>query len=135
MVDAIPGRPTDRARTVSKVGYAGHMGTTSTASSVVAQMTVWPSHSARLGLLILLVATFLAVQAAALAHEFEHVLNQHDAPCGLHVAADHLVIVSAPEPATVPRVPSTAAATLATGHLPPFPARPSSARAPPLLPC
>jgi hypothetical protein len=107
---------------------------TSTASSSVAETTRRVPRLARLALLTLLVATFVAVQATALAHEFEHVLHQHDAPCGLHVAAEHLVIVSVPAPAlAAPLAPSTGAIAFAIGSLPPLSARPSCARAPPLL--
>lgn len=35
-------------------------------------------------------AAFLAAQAAALAHEFDHALHKHNAPCALHLYADHL---------------------------------------------
>jgi hypothetical protein len=109
---------------------------TSTASSRVAERIGRVPKLARFTLLTLLVATFVAVQATALAHEFEHVLHQHDAPCGLHVAAEHLVIVAAPVPAlAVPLVPSTDAVAFAIGQWPPLSARPSSARAPPLLSC
>jgi hypothetical protein len=111
------------------------MATTITASSLIgARIIGSPSRVARLGLLTLLMVALVAVQTTALAHEFEHVLHQHDAPCGLHVAADHLVIVSAPGPALgMLLVPSTDGAAFAIGHLPAPPARPSLARAPPLL--
>jgi hypothetical protein len=46
----------------------------------------------------LVLVMFAVVQTAALAHEIHHVLQQHDAPCGLHVVADHLVMASAPAP-------------------------------------
>jgi hypothetical protein len=98
-------------------------------------MTARPSRLGRLGLHALLVAVFITVQATALSHEIEHVLHQHDAPCGLHVAAEHLVIVSAPEPAlAVPLVPAVDGVSFALGLLQPPLARPSPARAPPLLP-
>jgi hypothetical protein len=95
-----------------------------------------PLSSGRLGLHALLVAMLIAVQATALSHEFEHLLHLHDAPCGLHVAAEHLVIVSAPAPAlAVPLVPATGGVSLVLGLLQPPPLRPSTARAPPLLSC
>jgi hypothetical protein len=63
-------------------------------------MTTAPARSwARRGLHTLLVLVFVLVQATALAHEIQHVLHQHDGPCGLHVAADHLAMAPAPDPA------------------------------------
>jgi hypothetical protein len=81
---------------------------------------------------VLLMAVFVVVQVTALSHEFEHVMHRHDAPCGLHVAADHLVIVSAPEPARlVGPAPSTGHVPRSTGALVSAPRGPSRARAPP----
>lgn len=114
------------------------MVTTSTARSPlrsrVAEMTTRSSWRGRLGLHALLVAMLIAVPATALSHEFEHLLHRHEAPCGLHVAAEHLVIVTAPEPAlAVPLVPATGDESFALGLRQAAPARPSAARAPPLL--
>lgn len=80
----------------------------------------------------LLVIVFIAAQVTALAHEFEHVLHQHDAPCALHVAADHLVIVAAPAPAlAVAPVPGAGTLSPPKVVLLPPRARSSDARAPP----
>ena len=82
-----------------------------------------------------LALVFVAAQGTALAHEIAHVLHLHDAPCALHVAADHLVMAPAPEP--VPAVVLAPAIRSESSTLPVVPgplARPSAARAPPLLP-
>jgi hypothetical protein len=85
-------------------------------------------------LAVVLALAFVAAQATALAHEIEHVLHLHDAPCALHVAADHLVMAPAPEP-----VPAVALAPVmrpesSTLHVVPAPPpRASAARAPPSL--
>jgi hypothetical protein len=50
---------------------------------------------------------FAVVQTAALAHEIQHVLQQHDGPCGLHVVADHLAMAIAPVPALAVAAPAT----------------------------
>jgi hypothetical protein len=102
----------------------GSMVTTSIAGS---RMTVRRDLSA------LLLAVFISVQVTAVAHELHHVLGHHDASCGLHVAADHLAMVPAPE-AALARIPGPVAGAVATALdvlLPP-PSRPSDARAPPL---
>lgn len=39
---------------------------------------------------VLFALTLFAAAAAALAHEFDHVLHKHDAPCALHLYADHV---------------------------------------------
>jgi hypothetical protein len=81
----------------------------------------------------LLLAVFMSVQATAVAHELHHVLGHHDASCGLHVAADHLAMVPAPEAAlTQPPGPVAGAVPSALDVLLPPPSRPSGARAPPL---
>ncbi len=95
-------------------------------------MIAQPSPWGRVGLRLLLMAVFVAVQVTALSHEFEHVVHRHDAPCGLHVAADHLVIVSAPEPApAVGLAPATGDVSRSTGAPLSPPVRPRGARAPP----
>lgn len=90
-----------------------------------------PSSWRRLGLCALVVAAFVVVQVMALSHELEHVAHKHDAPCGFHVAADHLVIVLAPDPApAAPPALSGGGVSAAPELPPPAPARPGSARAP-----
>jgi hypothetical protein len=86
-----------------------------------------------LGVHALLITVFIVVHMTALAHEFEHVLHQHDAPCGLHVVADHLAMAPAPEPALAVG-PAPAAGTVPTVAQTLFPSasRPGDARAPPL---
>jgi hypothetical protein len=37
----------------------------------------------------LLAAVLLITQAAALAHEYDHALGQHEAPCALHAYCQH----------------------------------------------
>ncbi len=81
----------------------------------------------------LLLAVFITVQATAVAHELRHVLGHHDAPCGLHVAADHLAMVPAPEAALAQTLaPATGDVVPALDVPLPPPPRPSGARAPPL---
>jgi hypothetical protein len=114
------------------------MATTSTASRPTtprgAAMTLALGRLGRLSLHGLLVAVFIAVQAAALSHEFEHLLNRHDAPCGLHVAADHQVIVVAPPPpAAAPLAAASRSFSVSPQLPPPHLALPGDARAPPLL--
>lgn len=92
------------------------------------------ARTRRSGLLALLLAVFLTGQVSALVHEFEHVLHQHDAPCALHVAAEHLAMASVPVPGNaVMPVPATRAASPSLVEPPPASVRPSGARAPPLL--
>ena len=96
-------------------------------------MTRWAARTTR-GLHVLLVAVFIVVQATALSHELEHVTHQHDAPCGLHVAADHLVLVPAPEPPVpVALAPAANNVSAPLGRLLPSPVRANGARAPPFL--
>jgi hypothetical protein len=72
------------------------------------------------------------VQVAALSHELQHMLNQHDAPCGLHVVADHLVMVPAPEPEpAVALAPTSDQLTPSLGTPRSVPSRLADARAPP----
>jgi hypothetical protein len=84
---------------------------------------------------LLVIVCFLTVQAVALSHEVQHVTGEHDVPCGLHDAAEHVVMATAPEP-TLALVPAPVA-----DRVPPTPdvirtrpAHPSAARAPPALP-
>jgi len=80
-----------------------------------------------------LVALFIVVQATALAHEIAHVAHQHDAPCGLHVVADHLAMAPAPEPALAVIVaPVSAVIPSSRAALILSPAPCSEARAPPV---
>jgi hypothetical protein len=100
------------------------MVTTSTAGSAVTLL--------RSGLYALILAVFITVQAGALAHEWQHVLGQHEAPCGLHVIADHLAMVPAPEPVlAVALAPAAGPVSPHADVLLPAPARPRTARAPP----
>lgn len=86
-------------------------------------------------LAVALAVVFVAAQGAALAHEIAHVLHLHDAPCALHVVADHLVMAPAPEPApAVVLAPAIGSESSTLPVVPGPPARPSAARAPPLLP-
>jgi hypothetical protein len=85
-------------------------------------------------LVAFLVITFVASYVTALAHEFEHVLHQHETPCALHIAADSLSIATAPTP------PATPITILVGGMSPCQPSllvaqcpRSSGARAPPCL--
>jgi hypothetical protein len=95
-----------------------------------------PSVQPKRSLLVVhavLAALFIVVQATALAHEIKHVTHQHDAPCGLHVVADHLAMAPAPEPALAVVVEPLAAplpASLDAVIAPP--PRCSEARAPPV---
>jgi hypothetical protein len=93
-----------------------------------------PRVAGRSALVGLLLALFATTQVAALAHEVEHLFRQHLAPCALHDAAEHLVVVSPLPPETV------AALERHAGVAPPYvpaaperPARPRVARAPPPL--
>jgi hypothetical protein len=94
-----------------------------------------PRACVRRALQTLLVVVFFAVQAAAVSHEMQHVLHQHDAPCGLHVAADHLVLVVAPPLATaIVLAPAAATVPLLSGPPLSSPASSTDARAPPSIP-
>jgi hypothetical protein len=82
----------------------------------------------------LLVVLFVVVQVTALTHELAHASGEHDAPCGLHVAADHLVMAPAPDvPLGAPIALANAAAPGGFDALPPVPVRWNDARAPPRL--
>jgi hypothetical protein len=84
---------------------------------------------------VLLALIFFATQTTALTHEIEHVLHQHDVRCVLHLAADHLTMLSAPDPEpAVTSAPATSAVLPLLLAPPARPAHPSAARAPPLLP-
>ena len=86
------------------------------------------------GLPTLLVVVFALVQAVALSHKVQHVLRQHDEPCGLHVVADHLAMATAPAPAVaVALMPAADRVLLPPGAPTPSPPRPSGARSPPFL--
>jgi hypothetical protein len=81
----------------------------------------------------LVVVLFFAVQTTALSHETQHVLHLHDAPCGLHIVADQLVMSAAPEPPlTLVLVPATDDVVTSSDASLADPGRSSSARAPPL---
>lgn len=103
---------------------------------MVTMRTASRTASRRLGALAATVAVlFLVAQSAALTHEIEHVLHLHDAPCALHVAADHLVMASAPGPTlSAGLAPSLHSESPSLHARPAPPASPSPARAPPLLP-
>jgi hypothetical protein len=90
-----------------------------------------PSRSAPV-FCVLLAIVFVATQVTVLSHEFAHLLHQHDAPCALHVAADHLTMVAPPEPAMAV-APVSVAGALSPPRviLLPFRAGPTEARAPP----
>ena len=81
----------------------------------------------------LVVVLFFAVQTTALSHEMQHVLHRHDAPCGLHIVADQLVMSAAPEP-PLPLVlaPATDNVVILSEATTADPGRSHSARAPPL---
>jgi hypothetical protein len=89
--------------------------------------------SAHRAVCTLVVVVFALVQTAALAHEIHHVLQQHDAPCGLHVVADHLAMAIASAPSLAVAAPATdQPLSSPDDHFSP-PAQPSSARSPPVL--
>jgi hypothetical protein len=91
-----------------------------------------PRSLARRGLPVLVLLLFVVVQTTAVVHELQHVLHLHDGPCGLHVAADHLAMAPAPEPAlTVAPAPATEPFSSAPDAPRPGPARLTAARAPP----
>jgi hypothetical protein len=84
---------------------------------------------------LLVIVCFFTVQAVALSHEVQHLTGEHDVPCGLHDAAEHVVMATSLElalalvPAPVAdRVPPTPDVVRTR------PAHPSAARAPPALP-
>jgi hypothetical protein len=110
---------------------AGRMATTFTAGRYADMTTVPAPRSARI-FRILLVIFFIAAHVTALAHEFEHVLHQHEAPCALHVAADHLAMATAPVPALAVS-PAPLPGKLAPSQVArlPLQARSAAARAPP----
>jgi hypothetical protein len=81
----------------------------------------------------LLVVLLVLVQFTALAHEIAHVSGEHHGPCGLHVAADHLVMAPASDVAVGAPVAPANVAPSGFGVLPPAPVRWTEARAPPRL--
>lgn len=83
----------------------------------------------------LLALAFALAQAAALAHEFDHVSHQHEAPCALHFYAGHLdgIAMSGAAPPAVVTGP-TAPIAVASGVLARQPIWPYAARAPPFFP-
>jgi hypothetical protein len=86
------------------------------------------------GLPTLLVAAFVTVQVVALSHEAQHILHQHDEPCGLHVVAEHLAMAAAPEPAVAVALMPVADPVLLPPSAPmPSLPRSSGARSPPFL--
>ena len=104
------------------------MATTFTAGS---RVTLVPPRIVRLFVALLAIIAITS-QVTALAHEFEHVLHQHEAPCALHVAADHVTIVTSPIPplAATP-TPVASMPVSKTSVLLPLCERSSDARAPP----
>jgi hypothetical protein len=102
----------------------------------MATMCTASRRRSRLGVLAALLAlVFVAAQGAALAHEIEHVLHLHNAPCALHVVADHLVMAPAPDPMPAVMLAPAIQCESSALHAAPAPAAcPSPARAPPLLP-
>ena len=92
-----------------------------------------PHGSAHRTVCMLVVVMFAVVQTAALAHEIQHVLQQHDGPCGLHVVADHLAMASAPAPSLAVVAPATDQLWWSPGNRRSPPAQSSGARSPPVL--
>jgi hypothetical protein len=87
----------------------------------------WPS--------LLVIVCFFTVQAVALSHEVQHLTGQHDAPCGLHDAAEHVAMATAPEPAlAVVPAPVADRVSSTPDVVQTRPTHPSEARAPPVLP-
>jgi len=96
---------------------------------MIARLAPWR----RPGVPLLLVVLFVAVQVTALCHEFEHIAHRHDAPCGLHVVADHQMFASAPDPALpVAPAPAVRRASARPSDPPALPPRPHGARASPI---
>jgi hypothetical protein len=92
-----------------------------------------PHLSAHRTVCMLVVVIFAVVQTAALAHEIQHVLQQHDGPCGLHVVADHLAMAGAPAPSLAVVAPATDQLWWPPGNRRSPPAQSSSGRSPPVL--
>lgn len=115
--------------TASTVGSAGRMAITFTAGNRM--KVVAPPRISRV-FITLLAIIVVTSQMTAQAHEFEHVLHQHEAPCALHVAAEHLTIVTSPVPPVVATPTPLASMPLSNASvlLPPC-VRASDARAPP----
>lgn len=86
------------------------------------------------GLPTLLVVAFVTVQVAALSHELEHIVGQHDEPCGLHVVAAHIAMATAPAPVVaVALMPVADPVLLPPGAPTAASPRPSGARSPPVF--
>jgi hypothetical protein len=81
----------------------------------------------------MIVVMFAVVQTAALAHEIQHVLQQHDGPCGLHVVADHLAMAIALAPSLAVAAPATDHLLSSSDDQLSLPAQSSGARGPPVL--
>jgi hypothetical protein len=123
--------PAGRTVTMSTAGNRGRRIESGRWPSGGGASVLFPRPRCR-GVLALLVALFVSTQITALAHEIEHVLDQHGAPCALHVVAEYLAMASPPGPTlAVAPAPGPDAApqsiAVATGR----PACPSGARAPP----
>jgi hypothetical protein len=108
------------------------MAITSTVADRVHDMTLGHPGRRRRVVPVLLAALFVVTHAAALAHELEHVFHQHDVPCALHEAAEHLAMVSPPAPpAAVGPAPSPGLMPRPATLVPRPAFRSSGARAPP----
>jgi hypothetical protein len=81
----------------------------------------------------LIAVLFVVTHAAALSHELQHVFHEHDGPCALHEAAEHLVAVAPVDPA--PAIGPARGADVPAPALVAGPERPTlsrDARAPPI---
>jgi hypothetical protein len=60
----------------------------------------------------LIAAALLLAQTAAIAHEYDHALNKHDAPCALHAYCEHAgkALVGNAPAAVLPELVGTALA-------------------------
>lgn len=82
----------------------------------------------------LLAGLFLLTQVAALAHEYDHTLHKHEAPCAQHSFASGLDTAAAAVPPTaVARVVAAAPASHPAFDLLAAPAAAYAVRAPPRL--
>jgi hypothetical protein len=81
----------------------------------------------------MIVVIVAVVQTVALVHEIQHVLQQHDGPCGLHVVADHLAMAIAPAPSLAVAAPATDQLLSSPDDPLSRPAQSSGARGPPVL--
>jgi hypothetical protein len=97
-------------------------------------MNTWLRGWSYRGLPTLLAVVFVVVQVVALSHELQHVLGQHDEPCGLHVVADYIAMAAAPAPAVaVVLMPAADPVLLPSCAPAAFSPRPGGARSPPVL--